>query len=189
MKAKVLAAALIAGAAMAGGASSASATTLLSLINPAVQTDTPYDLTFVATSAATTIGFGGYQVPSYEQSTNNGLYLGGTGPNLLGGTWTFTPAAQGSLAGTYDDGTSVPALDFGGVATGYYDVFSQTIATTIGQSYSLQFDFTEDYTGPSGFEVFAGTVPEPAAWALMFAGLGFVGGALRAGRHGALAAI
>ena len=47
----------------------------------------------------------GYQVPSFEQSTDNGVFLGGVGPNLLGSTWHFTPAGSGSDANTFNDGT------------------------------------------------------------------------------------
>ncbi|UAJ11857.1 PEPxxWA-CTERM sorting domain-containing protein [Polymorphobacter megasporae] len=34
----------------------------------------------------------------------------------------------------------------------------------------------------------SGTVPEPATWAMMIGGLGLVGGAMRAGRRGTVAA-
>jgi hypothetical protein len=94
------AASLAAVALMMGTWVPARATTLLNLIDPPGQSDTPYALPFTASSSSTTISIAGYQVPSYEQTSFNGLFLGGTGPNLLGGTWTFIPAASGSLANT-----------------------------------------------------------------------------------------
>jgi PEP-CTERM motif len=165
-------------------------TVLLNLINPPVQSDTPYNLSFVTTGTSTTVSIGGYQLPSYEQSTDNGLYLGGTGPNLLGTTWGFIPAASGTLANQYDDGSPVNGLNFGGTSEGYYDTFYQTIATTVGASYTLSFLFTEDEPGPSGFMVTASgalsSVPEPSS--LVLAGSGVLAVFVLARRRKATAA-
>jgi len=176
----VLSAASLAAVALMMGASvPARATTLLNLIDPPSQSDTPYALPFTASSSSTTISIAGYQVPAYEQTSNNGLFLDGTGPNLLGGTWTFIPAASGSLANTYNDMTSVPALNFGGVAVGFYDTFTQTIATITGDSYTLDFLYSNDAnSGPSGLLVTTSDIsstPLPAALPMFAAGLALVG--------------
>jgi hypothetical protein len=175
----VLSAASLAAVALMMGASvPARATTLLNLINPPIQSDTSYALPFTASSSSTTISIAGYQVPSFEQTTNNGLLLGGAGPNLLGGTWTFIPAASGSLANTFDDGTSVPGLNFGGVTEGSYDTFTQTIATITGDSYTLDFLYSNDAGGPTGLLVTTSGIsstPLPAALPMFAAGLALVG--------------
>jgi hypothetical protein len=141
-------------------------TVLLSLVDVGPVSDVSYVLPFTATAATTTISIGGYQVPSFEYSADNGVYLGGGGPNLLGGTWTFTPAEVGSDSGTYNDGTSVPGLVFGGVAAGYYDTYSQTIATTPGAIYTVNLVFSNDDSGPDGFLVTTSAVPEPSSMVL-----------------------
>jgi len=66
---------------LAGGA--ADATVLLSLTDPAIQTGTSYSLDFTATSTSSVLSIAGYQVPSYEQFTDNSVTTGG-GANLLG---------------------------------------------------------------------------------------------------------
>jgi hypothetical protein len=166
-----------------GASVPARADTLLNLIDPSGQTNTAYALAFTALGSSTTISIGGYQVPSHEFATNNGIFLGGTGPNLLGGTWVLTPAALGSDTTTFNDGTSVPALNFGGVNTRFYDTYSQTIATTPGGSYFLDFLYSNNISrnAPSGFLVTtsgrAAATPLPPAWSMMLiglAGLGFI---------------
>lgn len=163
---------------MIGVAAPARATVLLNLINPATQTNTPYSLSFVAGSASTTVSIEGYESPYQEESTDNGLFLGGAGPNLLGQTWAFTPAAADSYAIQYSDGTSVNALLFGGYMVGDYDIFSQTIATTPGRSYTLDFLFSNEayngFSSPSGFIV-AATDPLPEPTSIMLLGVGLFG--------------
>jgi hypothetical protein len=159
----------------------AGATTLLNLVN-APGGSTNYSFSLTATTSSTEISFGGYQVPSDEYVSKIGLFLDGSGPNLLGGSWTFTPAASGSGVATYNDGTSVPALVFGGVIVGSYDTFAQTISTATGDKYTLDFTYANSpLNAPSGLLVttnaISSAVPEPSTWAMMilgFAGIGFM---------------
>jgi hypothetical protein len=162
-------------------------TILLDLINPDGQTDTPYSLTFNATDLLTTVSFAGYQVPASELATHIGVFLNGAGSNLLGGAWTFAPAALGSLVNTFNDGTGVTALQFAGTIAGSYDTFSQQFATAAGSSYTVNFLYTNSVvSSPSGFRVttdgVAG-VPEPATWAMMLMGFGGLGAMMRAARR------
>jgi len=157
-----------------GASAPARATTLASWTN--MSPNGPYALPFTAGAAATTITFGGYNVPSSDDVTNIGLFLNGTGPNLLGSPWTFVPAPSGSDAATFSDGTSVPALVFAGVVAGSYDEFLQTIPTTIGSSYTLAFTYDGIGVFPNGFFADASngtlsTVPLPAALPLFATGL------------------
>jgi len=177
---------LVAGASAPGHAAVLS----FSLTDQPAQTNTPYAIPFFAVGSETSISIGGYQVPAFEQTTFNGVFLDSSMTNLLGGTWTFTPAAHGSLSNTFSDGTSVPALNFGGIATGFYDTYSQTIATIPGDEYILKFLFSNDpANSPSGLLVTATTpsvsaVPLPASWTMLligFAGLGLF--AYRSAKH------
>lgn len=199
MKILNLSAALAAAAlAMAASASARADTVLLSLVDAPTQGYTSYDLAFVATGTSTTVSIGGYQLPDFENSTDNQLLFDDAGPNLLGAVWTFTPAANGSFTGTFDDGSSVPALQFAGVVEGDYDTYSQTVTTVIGGRYDVVLDYTNnvddepDENAPSGFLVtttgaaaVAGGVPEPAAWAMMLVGFGGLGAVMRRRRTSA----
>ncbi len=89
---------------MLGAAGQAGAGLLVDLEDPPGGTDTPFTLPFVAGSDSTTITFAGYQISSSLDATNIDLFLTGGGPNLLGGTWNFTPAPFGSFASPFDDG-------------------------------------------------------------------------------------
>ncbi len=165
------------------------ASTLLNLIDPPDQTDTAYSLAFTAAGPLTTISIGGYQLLDAEQTTNIGVFLNDAGANLLGAAWTLTPAAPlFTDTYTFDDGTSVSALVFASSAAGAYDTYAQTFVTAAGQSYSVNFLFSNDIYGggpsPSGLLVtevspppVSGGVPEPSTWMLMLlglAGLGFL---------------
>jgi hypothetical protein len=170
---------MLAAIGLMGASASAHATTLLDLVNPSGQSNTPYALSFIATGASTTISIGGYQIPGSETTIDHGVFANGTGPNLFGGSFTFTPATMGSDASTFSDGTSVPALFFEGTTAGSYDTFSQTIATTVGVLYVLDFLYSNTSSpsnAPSGLLVTANasvvsTTPIPSTWTMMLAGL------------------
>lgn len=172
----------------------AQATVLLNLIDAPGQTNTPYALSFVAGSNATTISFAGYQVPSGETATAIGLFLNNTGSSLIGGQYanfTLTPAASGSLP--YDPGNG---LGFAGITAGSYDIFTQNAATVIGSSYTLRFLYSNSgNNAPSGFRVEASNasvtsgVPEPTTWGMMIVGFGAMGASMRYRRRSIGAAI
>jgi PEP-CTERM motif len=167
-------------------ASSARAVTLMSLINSPVTTGTPYNLFFTATGPQTTISIGGYDNPAFEYVYDLSAKLDGKGPNLLGGSWTFTPAPLGSEATEFDG-----LLKFGDIAEGNYDTFSQTFASVPGGAYLLSFRFANSIDGssfpsdPNGLLVTTSgelartpAVPEPTTWIMAilgFVGLGLVG--------------
>lgn len=158
------------------GAGQAMAGTLLDLVNPAIQSNTPYVLLFTAGAATTDIQFEGYQLPAYETVTDISLTTSGGGGNLLGQTWIFTPAPAGTDTSQYDDGygTGTNGLKFGGVVAGSFDQYDQVVGTVVGQTYNLNFLFTEAYTGPSELVVSAsnaGATPEPATLFLFGSGL------------------
>lgn len=96
-----------------------------------------------------------------------------------------------------------------GVDVGAYDVapdggsgayqtlsFSKTFATIAGPNYGLEYVLDNTIPGGDGSIAFtdggtvtlSGTVPEPAAWALMLVGFGALGAGLRRARRGVLAA-
>jgi hypothetical protein len=171
---KLLLAAAAAGWMLTMATPSGASAVLLNLNDPPIQS-TMFDLSFRAYASETTLSVGGYQVPSWELVYDNSVSTG-AGPNLLGGSWNFVPAASGSNSYTFGDGTPVPALGFGSY-NGYNDTYSQTFATTPGATYTYAFTFNELDVGPSALLVTT-SVPEPSTWAMMllgFAGLGFAG--------------
>jgi hypothetical protein len=148
------------------GASAAQADTVLNLIDAPAQDNVPFSLPFIASSPLTMISIAGYQLPLTEATTQNGVFLNGIGPNLLGSNWVFTPAPSGSIADTFNDGSSVPGLEFAGTVVGSFDTFSQTIATTPGSFYTLNFHYTNNVpNAPSGLRVSEVAVPGPIAGA------------------------
>ena len=174
----IIAAGLLAAAASA----QAQTTTLLNIVNPSTDPSGAYSLTFTATGTSVTLSDGGYNVPSWGHFYNNSVVQDGTSTNLLGQTWSLAPAAFGSDTYTSNDGTGVASLNFGGVNVGYYDVYSQTFATTAGDSYTYTFDFTRNGYNDAYFVTVSNAVsavPESSSWMLMLAGLGLVAPALR----------
>jgi hypothetical protein len=152
--------------------------------NAPVQFYTPVSVDFIATSSPLEISFAGYQVPSYEYAEDISLTVLGGGPNLLGQTWSFVPAEFGSLTSQFDDGygTGTNGLGFAGVSAGYYDTYSQSLPLVIGDTYQLNFLFTQEGGPQSDFVVSAGqAVPEPSSFALL--GLGGIGLAIGAYRR------
>lgn len=169
-----------------GACGAAQATHLLDLVDAAPTPGTPYSLSFVATGSTTTVSVGGYQVSAEEAAFANQLLLNGAGPNLLAQIWDFTPAPSGSFAGQGDDGlgTGANGLFFLGTTAGSFDIFSQTIATTIGQTYFYNFTYVNDDSVPNGFFVDASVsaVPGPMVGAGL-PGLVMVFGGLLAWRR------
>jgi hypothetical protein len=183
-KALSAAAVLIAGAVLLG-TSSARAVILLSLVNSPTTTDTLYDFSLTATAPTTIISIGGYDHPGFEYVWDISLTVDG-GANLLGESWVRTPSASGSEA-TQSNGL----LTFGDISSGNFATFSQTLATTPGDSYLLTFRFANSLDGSSfpsdPNELLVTTssglprtlaVPELSTWTMAllgFVGLGLVG--------------
>jgi hypothetical protein len=121
------------------GPGRAVAGTILDLENPPLQSDTPYDLSFVAGATSTEITVAGYQVPSFEFVTDITLTSGGE--NLLGQTWDLIPAPCGSYTQQYDDGygTGTNGIEFEGTCEGSLDQYYQSVTTVPGQTYNLSF--------------------------------------------------
>lgn len=173
---------------LSAAAVDARATVLLNLVNPPAATNQPHSLSFVASQTTTQVNIAGYQVPALEFVSDNQVLLNNTGSNLLGPYWSFTPAPAGSDSSQQSDGTSVNEISFAGTSAGYYDVYSQTISTIIGDTYFVDFDFTnEGPYSPSALLVNTGAVidaaPEPATWGLMLLGVGLMGATLRMARR------
>ena len=174
----------IAGCALLAFATQARASTiLLDLKDPPAQSFTPISLNFTATMATTTLSVAGYQVPAFFNVVDNTLTVTGGGPNLLGQTWTFTPASAGSEAFQGDDGYGTGVNGLALEATQYiFDTFSQTFSTSVGQSYTYNFLFynaPSPYNQPSELVVSVNqgnVVPEPASLAMMTSGVFAIGG-------------
>jgi hypothetical protein len=183
---KGFAGALTAAAIYATGAGQAGATTV-TLTDPPTQTSTPMTVVFKATATQSIVIDEGLQVNDLETLTNNMVTLSGGGPNLLGSTWQYRFAAPASTSNSYtfNDGTLVPALGFGGAAQtnpSNMDTFYQIFATVPGDTYVYSFDYSNNTAGfgaaPSELVATASSVPEASTWAMLvlgFAGLGLVG--------------
>ena len=149
-----------------------------------------FTASFTATSADTAVAFFGFDVPEADEVLDISLHPN-VGGNLLGQTWSFTPAPVGSDASQSNEGfggTGTNGLDFLGSDVDSFDEFSQNVATVTGQTYDLNFLLVSHDEGPSEVFATASSVPEPATWTLALAGFGGLGAALRSRRRGALAA-
>ena len=107
-------------------------------------------VTFTATHTESIVFDEGYQVNDLETLTNNMVTLSGGGPNLLGSTWQYRFAAPSGSSNSYtfNDGTLVPALGFGGAAQTNplnMDTFYQIFATVPGKSLHLQLRLLEQH--------------------------------------------
>jgi hypothetical protein len=174
----------VAGCALLVFATQARASTiLLDLKDPPAQSFTPISLNFTATMATTTLSVAGYQVPAFFNVVDNTLTVTGGRPNLLGQTWTFTPASAGSEAFQGNDGygTGVNGLALEATQC-IFDTFSQTFSTSVGQSYSYNFLFynaPSPYNQPSELVVSVdqgNVLPEPASLAMITSGFFAIGG-------------
>ncbi len=167
--------------------------TLLTLTDTSALFTKEYNLDFTAPeTSTTTISFQGYNMSDFEYVYALSVTPLNGGANLLGSTWTKTPAASGSYA------YQTTPLEFGGV-NGEPDTFSQSFDTTPGAEYMLNFDFAGStfaffdlasypsaviselsalvnsnslQVNTSGYAV---AVPEPPAWIMMLIGLAGLG--------------
>jgi hypothetical protein len=111
--------------------------------------------------------------------------------------WTLTHSAPsnlpedfGSLSGTGGGGSNELFI----ATTFFTDTFSQVVATTQGQTYTLFVTDASNELGGGGQSGRFGSwtaseegIPEPASWALMISGFGVSGAALRRRRATATA--
>lgn len=164
------------------GAREAKPNTLLNLVNPPGQTNTPYSLNFIAAGTTTDISFAGYQAPFREWAEDISLTSGAG--NLLGATWIFAPFDPLDTvdASQFNDGfgSGTNGLYFAN-GTGRLDQFEQLIGTVVGQTYTLDFVFI-NYpfsagagNAPSELLVSESAVPEPSTFALLAAALVAIG--------------
>ena len=188
-----LTACAMAGAVLLAGSPARAGVTLLTVTDTSALFEKPFLLPFTATATSTTISFQGYNASDFEYVYGASVTHNG-GANLLGDSWTKTPAASGSEA--YQ--TTVRTLEFGGVS-GKFDTFSQTFETTPGAHYELTFDFAgstfalfdlsayspsvisllSELFNSNSLRVLASgsapSIPEPSTWAMMLIGLAGLG--------------
>jgi len=233
MKIKLLAGATLASLAMACAASAGPTNlgpplgAILDLNGtPVTNSGETYSVSFVAGVANTAITFAFRQDPSFEAFTDASVVdtttssgnllsdgdfsLGTAGSNSPPG-WTYANmygASYGGVVGTSGECGALATCWYDG-AVQAYDAISQTIATTIGDTYSISFVLNGGYsqdglysdistngdvtdTNGNGIDVLAyaqaglpvsSGIPEPAAWAFMLLGVAGVGGAARLGRR------
>ena len=163
------------------GARQSRADILLNLVNPpGGQNNTPYSLNFIAGATTTDISFAGYCAPGPLFAEHISL-TSGSG-NLLGQTWTFTPFFPFDTidAGQFNDGFG-PGTNglFFANDVGDLDRFNQVISTVVGQTYTLDFLFSNlpaPNNAPSELIVSATTaVPEPSSIILLGPAVASVG--------------
>ncbi len=153
----------------------AKAAILVDLIDAPAGAAPTFSFNYLATTSEAVLSFAGYQESGFELATDISFVISGSSVNLIGATWNETFAPSGSLAAQI--GT---LLIFGGTSIGSYDVFTQTIATQIGTSYELTFNYQNDsdFPAPSGFrvnlEAAQPAVPEPSTWAMIILGFASV---------------
>lgn len=191
---------------------------------------TQFSTTFTANQGVTYVSFLFRRDPSYFAFDDAAVTLGTSGPNLLvdpgfedGPVGSQVPVGWGNFQQTAGIGAQGVVATGGGRggegphsgnnfwddgAVGAYDGIYQSIATVVGQQYTLSFWLANPSSGSpysqtgNGIDVLAyagadlpgGTiiitpappppsVPEPATWATMVGGFGLIGGALRRRRR------
>jgi len=192
---------------------------------------TYYSTTFVATLASTTVSFAFRDDPAYFSFDDVSVALTGGGPNLLAdpgfesatvgsshpagwGYYFYQPSIldaagiveTGAPTGYADNPNSGSNYWFDGSVLGY-DGIGQTVATTIGDSYTIGFYLAEDETyqnvasglppaegdfNPVYRDVYVYAqsgvppLPEPATWSMLLIGVAGIGAAIRHRRQGSL---
>ena len=167
---------------MLGWVGRANAGMLLDLEDPAEQANTPETLTFIAGTTSTILEFAGYNIVSRIEVSQIDLTQTGGSTNLLGPTWAFTAAPSGSSGDLqFNDGTAVNGVKFEGSVEDSFDIYSQTISTVVGDSYTLSFLVTNTkYQGGTPSELVvsgsdATVVPEPSSLIMLSLAAGVFG--------------
>ena len=136
---------------------------LLDLVNPTALTsltNVDYSLQFTADQTGTSyVSIAGADSPSFMYITDITLVNGGG--NLLHKKWTA--ASSGSDTQQYSDGYSTGTNGFIFGDSGL-DTFYQGVSTVAGQTYTLNFLFSENDIGPSELVVAeTDSIPGPLA--------------------------
>jgi len=180
---------------------------------------TQFTTTFTAALADTTVAWLFREDPSYFSFDDASVSLTSGGPNLLvdpgfenamiGSSkpagWTefvqpSVPYAQGVVVSGSPTGFGIDPSSGSNYwldgSLGGYDGLAQTVATTIGDQYTVSFylaDTSVNFYQVPNLDVFvyAGSgvpgVPEPASWAMMLIGFAGLGAAMRSRRKQAAA--
>jgi hypothetical protein len=167
------------------GARQAKSDILLNLVNPPGANFTPYSLSFIAAGTLTDIDFAGFQAPNELWAEDISLTSGDG--NLLGETWIYTPYAPNpACSGQFNDGfgTGTNGLDFA-CGVDHFAYFDQVVDTVVGQTYTLDFLFSNYPFGPgpgnepSELIVSETPVPEPSSVFLLGLAVACVGLCMR----------
>jgi len=180
---------------------------------------TQFTTTFTAALAETTVSWFFREDPSYFSFDDASVSLTSGGPNLLVDPGFESAAVGSSKPAGWSEFVqpSVPyaqGVVMSGAPTGFgidpfsgsnywldgslngYDGLAQTVATTIGDQYTVSFYLADtsvkSYQVPTlDLFVYAGSgipgVPEPASWAMMLVGFAGLGAAMRSRRQQASA--
>jgi hypothetical protein len=164
--------------------------------DPSFESFSNVSLVDLTTSSGNLLTNGDFAGGTYTNNGNSGTPVGWTYANIYGATFGGVVQSGCGVGGSncwYDGAVQA------------YDAISQTVATNIGDVYQISFNLnggsggTGFYqplstngnvtdTGGNGIDVLAyaqaglpvaGTVPEPATWAMMLLGFGVMGFAMR----------
>ena len=114
---------------------------------------------------------GGYTTGVADSVSSSDLFwqfISGSGPSFIGGTGTYVMHTVSEWGALYSSGAYVSAFGVGnggGAGNDFHALADNVTLTT--RAGSLGYDFQQS------------AVPEPATWAMMVAGFGLVGGAIR----------